>query len=126
MPMESLNVSNDNDFSSEVKISNDVIATVAALAATEVEGVDSLSGNATNESVKKYGIRNGSKGVNVEFNDEGKSVYCRLGVTMKFGYSIPETCVTVQDKVKNAIESMIGLEVTDVSINIGDVNVDRR
>ncbi|MCR5584626.1 MAG: Asp23/Gls24 family envelope stress response protein [Lachnospiraceae bacterium] len=125
MPMESLNITNDNDFTSEVKISNDVIATVAALAATEVEGVDSLSGNATNESVKKYGIRNGSKGVEVAFNDEGKSVNCRLGLTMKFGYSIPETCSVVQDKVKSAIESMIGMEVTDVSINIGDVNVNK-
>ncbi len=125
MPMESLNITNDNDFSSEVKISNDVIATVAALAATEVEGVDSLSGNSTNESVKKYGVKNGSKGVEISFNDEGKSVNCRLGVTMKFGYSIPETCTTVQDKVKTAIESMIGIEVTNVSINIGDVNVNR-
>jgi uncharacterized alkaline shock family protein YloU len=123
--MESLNITNDNDFSSEVKISNDVIATVAALAATEVEGVDSLSGNATSESVKKYGIRNGSKGVEVVFNDEEKSVNCRLGVTMKYGYSIPETCSAIQDKVKSAIESMIGMEVTDVSINIGDVNVNR-
>ena len=124
MPMESLNISNDNEFSSEVKISNDVIATVAALAATEVEGVDSLSGNATAESVKKYGIKNGSKGVEIDFNDD-KAVSCRLGVTMKFGYSIPETCAAVQDKVKNAIESMIGLNVTNVSINIGDVNVNR-
>ena len=126
MPMESLNVTNDNEFMSEVKISNDVIATVAALAATEVEGVDSLAGNATNDSIKKYGARNGSKGVEVNFNDEGKSVNCRLGVTMKFGYSIPETCNLVQDKVKNAIESMIGLDVTNVSINIVDVNVNQR
>ncbi|MCR5824713.1 MAG: Asp23/Gls24 family envelope stress response protein [Lachnospiraceae bacterium] len=125
MPMESLNISNDTDFVSEVKISNDVIATVAALAATEVEGVDSLSGNATNDSVKRYGIKNGSKGVEINFNDEGRSVNCRLGVTMKFGYSIPETCALVQDKVKSAIESMIGLDVTDISINIGDVNVNR-
>ncbi len=125
MPMESLNITNENDFASEIKISNDVIATIAALAATEVEGIDSLSGNATNESVKKYGIKNGSKGVDVSFNDEGSSVNCRLGVTMKFGYSIPETCALVQDKVKSAIESMIGMEVTDVSINIADVNVNK-
>ena len=125
MPMESLNVTNDADFNSEVRISNDVIATVAALAATEVEGVDSLSGSATNESVKKYGIKNGSKGVDIAFGDEGKSVSCKLGVTMKFGYSIPETCAAVQDKVKNAIESMIGLDVTNVSINIADVNLNR-
>ncbi len=125
MPMESINVTNDSEFSSEVKISNDVIATVAALAATEVEGVDSLSGSSTAESVKKYGIRNGSKGVDVVFAEDGKTVNCKLGITMKYGYSIPETCVTVQDKVKNAIESMIGLEVKDVAINIADVNVNR-
>lgn len=125
MPMESLNISKDNDLISEVKISNDVVATIAALAATEVEGIDSLSGNATNDSVKKYGIRNGSKGVEVSFNDDGKSISCKLGVTMKFGYSIPETCEAVQDKVKNTIESMIGMEVADVSINIADVNVNK-
>ena len=125
MPMESLNITNENEFTSEVKISPDVIATVAALAATEVEGVDSLSGNATSESVKKYGIKNGSKGVNIDFGDDVKSVSCKLGVTMKFGYSIPDTCATVQDKVKTAIESMIGIDVTNVSVNIGDVNVER-
>ena len=104
----------------EVKIADDVVATIAGLAATEVEGVASMQGNLTNEIVGKLGVRNLSKGVKIELL-EGK-VHAELSVMMKYGYSIPKTCRMIQEKVKNGIENMTGLGVESVNIRIVGVD----
>ncbi|MBQ9118565.1 MAG: Asp23/Gls24 family envelope stress response protein [Lachnospiraceae bacterium] len=108
----------------EVKIADDVVATIAGLAATEVEGVASMQGNLTNEIVGKLGVRNLSKGVKIELSEGVVKV--ELSIMMKYGYSIPETCKAVQDKVKSAIENMTGLQVEYVNIRIVGVNIANR
>ena len=103
----------------EVKIADEVVAIIAGLAATEVEGVASMAGNITNELVGKLGMKNLSKGVKV---DVLENVVCvNLNLNLEYGYSIPETCKKVQEKVKTAIENMTGLEVSDVNISIAGV-----
>ena len=124
--MESIKYSQTEDFSSEVKISSDVIATIAALAATEVEGIDSLQGNITNEIIGKLGIKNVSKGVEITFDPSGENVEASIAAVIKYGYSIPDIVKTVQDKVKSAIESMVGLNCTSVNIDIVGVNVNKK
>ncbi|MBO7336881.1 MAG: Asp23/Gls24 family envelope stress response protein [Lachnospiraceae bacterium] len=126
MSMESIKYSQTEDFSSEVKISSDVIATIAALAATEVEGIDSLQGNITNEIIGKLGIKNVSKGVEITFDPSGENVEASIAAVIKYGYSIPDIVKTVQDKVKSAIESMVGLNCTSVNIDIVGVNVNKK
>lgn len=108
----------------EVKIADDVVATIAGLAATEVEGVASMQGNLTNEIVGKLGVKNLSKGVKIELTE--KKARVELSITMKYGYSIPKTCHAVQDKVKSAIENMTGLDVEHVNIRIVGVNTENR
>ena len=49
----------------EVKIADEVVAMIAGLAATEVEGVDSMAGNITNELVGKLGMKNLNRGVKI-------------------------------------------------------------
>lgn len=125
MSMETENVKAEmQEFTSEVKIAGDVIATIAGLAATEIEGIASMQGNLTNELVGKLGMKNLTKGVTVQFDEEGTSVHVALAVVMKYGYSIPKVCKAVQDRVKNAIESMAGLKVCDVNINIVGVETE--
>ena len=124
--MESIKHLQTEDFSSEVKISSDVIATIAALAATEVEGIDSLQGNITNEIIGKLGIKNVSKGVEITFDPSGENVEASIAAVIKYGYSIPDIVKTVQDKVKNAIESMVGMNCTSVNIDIVGVNVNKK
>ena len=53
----------EKDQIGEVQIADEVVAIIAGLAATEVEGVDSMAGNITNELVGKLGMKNLSKGV---------------------------------------------------------------
>lgn len=125
MSMETENVKAEmQEFTSEVKIAGDVIATIAGLAATEIAGIASMQGNLTNELVGKLGMKNLTKGVTIQFDEEGTSVHVALAVVMKYGYSIPKVCKAVQDRVKNAIESMAGLKVCDVNINIVGVETE--
>lgn len=105
----------------EVQIADDVVAMIASLATTEVEGVSAMAGNITNELMSKVGMKSLTKGVKVEMADQEVSV--DLAVTMEFGYNIPATCQKVQNKVKTAIENMTGLTCTNVNIRIAGVKV---
>ena len=104
-----------------VQIADEVVAIIASLAATEVEGVSSMAGNITNELMSKVGMKKLTKGVKVMVLDG--SVVVDLAVTMEYGYNIPATCQKVQTKVKNAIENMTGLTCNDVNIRIAGVKV---
>lgn len=106
-----------------VKIADDVVAMIASLAATEVDGVSAMVGNITNELMSKVGMKNLTKGVKVEVFE--KEVRCDIAVTLEYGYNIPATCQKVQEKVKSAIENMTGLEVSDVNIRIAGVNMQK-
>ena len=102
----------------EVRVADEVVAIIAGLAATEVEGVESMAGNITNELVSKLGMKNLSKGVGE--ND----VTVNLALNIKYGCEIPKVSAAVQDRVKTAIETMTGLEVSEVNIKIAGVNID--
>ena len=110
----------DDDFGT-VKIADDVVASIAGIAATEVEGVVSMAGNIGNELKSKMGVMNLAKGVKVEVI--GKSVKADIALIVEYGYSIPAISQKVQEKVKSTIENMTGLTVTDVNIRIAGVNM---
>ena len=103
----------------EVKIADEVVAIIAGLAATEVEGVSSMAGNITNELVSKLGMKNLSKGVRVEV----LSGIVDVALNIAYGYSIPEVSAKVQERVKSAIENMTGLEVSIVNVRIASVDM---
>lgn len=106
----------------EVLVTEDVIAIIAGIAATEVEGVHSMAGNITNEIVAKLGRQNLSAGVNVTCIEDIVSV--NLVINVEMGCKIQEVSRLVQEKVKNSIESMTGLTVENVDVRIANVNVD--
>ena len=106
-----------------VQIADDVVAMIASLAATEVEGVNAMAGNITNELMSKVGVKKLTKGVKVDVLEGNVTV--DLAVTMEYGYNIPATCQQVQAKVKAAIENMTGLTCTDVNIRIAGVKVNK-
>jgi len=105
----------------EVKIADEVVAIIAGLAAMEVEGVSSMTGNATRELVSKFGMKSLSKGVKVDVLDGIVTV--SLVLNLNYGYSIKDTTQKVQEKVKAAIENMTGLEVADVNIRVAGVDM---
>lgn len=108
----------------EVRIADEVVAIIAGLAATEVEGVSSMAGNITNELVSRLGMKNLSKGIKVDV--QGNVVRVDVALNISFGYAIPEVSAKVQERVKSAIENMTGLEVSVINIRIAGVNMEKR
>ena len=108
----------------EVKIADEVVAIIAALAATEVEGVASMAGNITNELISRLGMKNLSKGVKVDVLEGVVTV--SLTLNLKYNYSVVEVSGKVQEKVKNAIENMTGPEVADVNIKVAGVEMENQ
>ena len=104
----------------EIRVADDVVSIIAGLAATEVEGVSSMAGNITNEIVSKLGMKNLSKGIQVELI-EGE-VKVDVAINIAFGYSIPEVSEKVQEKVSTTVENMTGLKVAVVNVKIASVD----
>ena len=105
----------------DVRVADEVVAIIAGLATTEVEGVSSMAGNITNEMVSKLGMKNLSKGILVEVMEN--EVKVDVAINISYGYSIPEVSSKVQDKVKTAIENMTGLNVAVVNVRIASVDM---
>ena len=105
----------------DVRVADEVVAIIAGLATTEVEGVSSMAGNITNEIASKIGMKNLSKGILVEVMEN--EVKVDVAINISYGYSIPEVSSKVQDKVKTAIENMTGLNVAVVNVRIASVDM---
>lgn len=105
----------------EVKIADEVVAIIAGLASTEVEGVSSMAGNITNELVSKLGMKNLSKGIRVDVS--GGVARIDVALNIAYGYAIMDVSQKVQEKVKSAIENMTGLEVAGVNVRIASVDM---
>lgn len=118
---ENAYVLQDDENIGVVKIADDVVAMIAGLAATEVDGVAAMAGNITNEIMSKVGVKNLAKGVKVEVI--GKSVTVEVALVVEYGFNIPAVCQRVQTKIKTAIENMTSLEVKDINIRIAGVNM---
>ena len=81
-----------------VQIADNVVAMIASLAATEVEGVSGLAGNITNELISRIGAKKLAKSVRVTVSD--RNVKVDLALIMEYGYSIPATCHQVQGRLR--------------------------
>ena len=99
-----------------VKIADEVISIVAGLAATEVAGVAGMSGGFAGGIAELLGKKNFSKGVKVIVT--GKTVTVEIYVIIEYGICIPEVAIEIQEKVKEAVESMTGFEVAAVDIHV--------
>ena len=109
-----------SDESGEIKVADEVVAIIAGLAATEVEGVSSMAGNIT-KIVSRLGMKNLSKGIQIEIADN--EVVVDVALNIAYGYSIPEVSTKVQEKVKSAIETMTGLSVATINVRIASVDM---
>ena len=104
-----------------VKIADDVVALIAAFAAMEVEGVSGMAGGLTMDAVSRGGMKRLGKTVKVEISGDGVSA--DLSIELVYGYSIPETCSKVQNRVRTAIENMTGLKVLEVNIRVAGIRM---
>ena len=103
-----------------IRISEDVVASIAALAASETEGVSGLYSSLTSDIVSFLSKKNISKGVRIEIGEEG-TVRIEIGFLALFGHNICDVAKQVQESVRSSVESMTGLKVTEVNVHVGGV-----
>lgn len=116
--MESLGTENSLG---SIRIADEVVEVIAGLAASEVEGVVGMSGGLVGDLAHMLGRnKNLSKGVKVEVGEHEVAV--DLFIVVEYGVSIPEVAFSVQEAVKEAIESMTGLKVVEANVHVQGVN----
>jgi uncharacterized alkaline shock family protein YloU len=96
-----------------VKISDEVIAIVSSASISEVKGVTGIYGGSKGGL---FGMKNPNKGVKAEIKDN--CVVIDIDIEVEYGANMPEVAWEIQGKIKTAVESMTGLSVSKVNVNI--------
>lgn len=104
-----------------IRIADEVVEIIAGLAASEVEGVAGMSGGFVGDLAQMLvRTKNHAKGVKVEVGEQEAAV--DIFLVIEYGVSIPEVSLRVQEAVKEAIESMTGLNVIETNVHVQGVN----
>jgi uncharacterized alkaline shock family protein YloU len=112
-------MSEDNE-SGVIRISDDVVATIAGLAALETPGISAMSGGISEGLAKRLSGRNVQKGVSVEVGQLEAAIDLR--VIVHYGCQIQDVCRDLQSNVREAIENMTGLRVIEVNVKVEGVH----
>ena len=108
-----------------VKISEDVIATIAAATLSGIEGVYGTSGTLAGGIVEFLGVKkSATKGIKVLI-DEENTVSSEIHITVKYGYKIPDVAWEIQEKVKAEIEAITGLSVAKINVHVDGINIEK-
>ena len=118
---DEITVYDRNTNNGTVTYANDVIATIAGVAATEVSGVAGMSGGISSGITEMLGKKNLTKGVKVEVGTQEAAI--DLNIVVEYGSELHKVAEAVQENVKKAVETMTGLQVVEVNVNILGVNV---
>jgi uncharacterized alkaline shock family protein YloU len=106
---------------SRVSIAEEVIASIAGIAASEVEGLGTLKGSVADGLAEILGEERKSKGVAAMQREGQESLYVRLKISVKYGYPIHDVATSVQARVKQEIESMTGLKVQTIDVYVQEI-----
>ena len=105
-----------------IKIANDVVASIAGVAVSEVPGVYGMAGGfAGGISEVLSGKKSLSKGIKVDVTE--KETKIDVNIIVEYGTRIPDVAFEIQNRVKKAVETMTGLKVIEVNVNVQGVNI---
>lgn len=107
----------------KVLFADDVVATIAGLAATDVKGVAAMSGGIANGIAEKLGRKSLAKGVKVQVGEKEAAI--DLYIIVDYGVKVPEVAWNIQESVKKAVETMTGLSVIEVNIHVQGVSFEK-
>lgn len=108
---------------SGIKISEEVVKVIAGLAASEVDGVAGMSGGLVGGIAAMLGRKDLSRGVRVQVGE--REAVLDIFVVVRYGVSIPQVAQRIQERVREAVETMTGLSVTEVNIHVQGVAFDQ-
>jgi uncharacterized alkaline shock family protein YloU len=111
------------DEKGSINISEEVIATIAANAALDTDGVASLSVASGKDIVDRISKKNPSKGIKIYVEDE--IIMVDVYIMVKLGFSVTKTAVAVQEAITSNIESMTGFSVSEVNVHVAGVALNK-
>ncbi len=116
-------VENTDNTENGIEISNDVIAVIAGVAVSEVQGVASMSGGFAGGITEVLsGKKNLAKGIKVEKAENTAKI--DVNIIVEYGSRIPDVAFEIQNRVKKAVEGMTGFKVEEVNVHVQGVNTD--
>ena len=115
----------DENPNGTVSFATEVVATIAGLAATEVEGVASMSSQNSGlaDMFSRKNTRNFTKGVRIDL--DGNKVTVDITIVVEYGSPVPDVARSIQENVKKAIETMTGLRVVEVNVHVQGVKFEK-
>lgn len=117
---------NENYIATEngnIRISEEVISVISAIAAKEIEGLSSMGGTLLENIGDFITKKIPGKGVKVEFGEKGAVI--DIHISVNFGVNIREVSLSIQEHVKAAVESMSGLGVDTVNVFVDGVDIEK-
>ena len=115
------NAENTEDTENGIEISNDVIAVIAGVAVSEVQGVASMSGGFAGGITEVLsGKKNMAKGIKVEKTDNKAKI--DVNIIVEYGSRIPDVAYEIQNRIKKAVEGMTGFKVEEVNVHVQGVH----
>ena len=113
--VEQEEIATEND--EGIKIANDVVASIAGVAVAEVPGVYGMAGGIT----EIFGKKSLTRGIKVEVGEKDTKI--DVNIVVEYGVRIPDVAFQIQNRVKKAVETMTGLNVSNVNIHIQGINI---
>lgn len=104
----------------KIMVSEDVIAAIITQAIAEVEGFAGLSGKVGSDIIDKLGVKNWGKGIKVTIGEDD-SVQIDCNVLIAYGQSVVTVANGIQDAITSAVESMTGVKVVEVNVNVSGI-----
>ena len=105
-----------------IRIADEVVKTIAAKAAGDVEGVYKLAGGVVDEVSKMLGKKTPTNGVKVEVGEVECSI--EVYVVIKYAYRIPKVGEDVQKAVLEEVSKLSGLKVVEVNVYVQNIKVE--
>ena len=103
-----------------IQIADDVVAIIAGKAVSEVNGVAGMAGGfAGGISEVLSGKKNLSKGIKVDVKEKETTI--DVSIIVEYGVRIPDVAFEIQNRVKKAVETMTGLNVSGVNVHVQGV-----
>ncbi len=119
---DSVEASDDTAQIGEIKISEDVVLTVAGIAVSEVKGV-SVANSLTDGLVEKFVKKNYGRGLRIVMEDNHVSV--DIHVIVEYGLKIPDIAWELQETVKKNIETMTNLICDKINIFVEGIHIEK-
>lgn len=114
-----------NQDNGTVQISEDVIVSIVTVAVNETEGVSGFYAKTAADLAERLNMKSRGKGVRTTIT-ENNDLYIECGITVAYGQPVVAVAKAVQDNVTSAVESMTGMKVAEVNVNICGITMEQK